>query len=282
MLIKPCLRSAQRGFTLVELLIVMSIILILVAAAVPAVNTARAKAKDTEVKASCNTIQKALEQYAVDHSGFYPGAHWLQYTTGMYHVGPGVVGGTPTFYSGRPQQDFSVPTDASDARMPYLPDGTPNPDVLDELTVGSYLSEYPPNPFIRTGGGARSQMTNLFLFRPIIGSGPPDPANATSLDWNKLTTPTTDSARVEYDSLQRGHFSYIPLNPVNLAGADFVAEWNTLPPIELAEYYKRCRGYMLVGWGHSRIDDTQAKGISSKFWSTSAPGFDFDKSLDVD
>jgi prepilin-type N-terminal cleavage/methylation domain-containing protein len=283
MLKQPCSRSARPGFTLVELLIVMSIILILVAAAVPAVNTARNKAKDTEVKSGCNTIQKALEQYAVDHSGFYPGAHWVTDSTGTLHVGPGVVGATPTLYQGRPQDDFSVPSDASDARQPYLADGvTPNPDVLDDLIINKYLSEYPPNPFIRTGGGARAQMTNLFLFRPQIGSGPPDPAVPSSLDWNKLTTATTGNSRVEYDDLMRGHFSYIPLNPVNLAGEDFIANWTTLPPAELAEYYKRCRGYMLVGWGHNRIDDTQAKGLSEKFWSPATGGFDFDKSLDVD
>jgi prepilin-type N-terminal cleavage/methylation domain-containing protein len=282
MLMQPCLRSSRRGFTLVELLIVMSIILILVAAAVPAINTARAKAKDTEVKSGCNTIQKSLEQYAVDHEGFYPGAQWLQDSTGAYHVGPGIVGATCTYFSGKPQQDFSVPHDQADSRQPYMADGTPNPDVLDALVTNSYLDDYPSNPFIRVTGSAKAQMTNLFLFRPVIGQGPPDPADPSTLDWDKLTTPTTEGLRHEYDTLMRGHFSYIPLNPANLTGADFVADWNTLPPAQLAEYYRRCRGYMLVGWGHNRIDDTQAKGISEKYWSSSAGGFDFDKSLDCD
>jgi prepilin-type N-terminal cleavage/methylation domain-containing protein len=284
MLMQPCLRSGRRGFTLVELLIVMSIILILVAAAIPAVNTARSKAKDTECKAGCNTIQKSLEQYAVDHSGFYPGAQWLQDTTGAYHVGPGVIGATCTFFSGEPLQDFSVPKDQADSRMPYLADGTPNPDVLDALVTNSYIDDYPSNPFIRTTGAARAQMTNLFLFRPVIGGSPPDPADPTTLSWDKLldSTDPEQTVRHHYDDRMRGHFSYIPLNPANLTGANFIADWNTLPPAELAEYYRRCRGYMLVGWGHNRIDDTQAKGISEKFWSTSSGGFDFDKSLDVD
>lgn len=282
MLMQPCTRSSRHGFTLVELLIVMSIILILVAAAIPAVNTARNKAKDTEVKSGCNTIQKALEQYAVDHSGFYPGAQWLQDTTGAYHVGPGLVGGTATFYSGMPQQDFTVPKDKNDARQPYLADDTPNPDVLDALVTNNYLSDYPANPFLRTSGGATCQMTNLFLFRPVIGGSPPTPGDPNTLDWDKLTTNTTEPLRAAYDDLMRGHFSYIPLNPVNLTGMDFVANWNSMTPVQQSEYYKRCRGYMLVGWGHNRIDDTLGKGMSQKFWSGSLSGFDFDKSLDLD
>jgi prepilin-type N-terminal cleavage/methylation domain-containing protein len=282
MLMQPCSRSSRHGFTLVELLIVMSIILILVAAAVPAVNTARNKAKDTEVKSGCNTVQKALEQYAVDHSGFYPGAQWVTDSTGAYHVGPGLVGGTATFYSGYPQQNFTVPKDKNDSRQPYLADDTPNPEVLDALVTNSYLSDYPANPFLRTSGGGTCQMTNLFLFRPVIGGTPPNPGDTNTLDWNKLTTTNTEGLRARYDDLMRGHFSYIPLNPVNLTGMDFVANWNTMAPAQQAEYYKRCRGYMLVGWGHNRIDDTQAKGISEKFWVPSLSGFDFDKSLDID
>jgi len=287
MLMQPCLRSGRRGFTLVELLIVMSIILILVSIAVPAINTARAKAKDTEVKAGCNTIQKALEQYAVDHSGFYPGAQWLTDSTGGYHVGPGVIGATSTFYQGHTQQDFSVPKDVNDSRQPYLSDGTtPNPDVLDALVTNNYLTDYPANPFIKatTGGGGKSQMTNLFLFRPSIAGGVPSVADTTSLNWDKLLdrTDPDQTVRHHYDDLMRGHFSYIPLNPVNLAGTDFINNWGSLPPAQQAEYYKRCRGYMLVGWGHNRLDDTQAKGLSEKFWSPSLGGFDFDKNLSMD
>ena len=264
MLMQPCTRSSRPGFTLVELLIVMSIILILVAAAVPAVNTARNKAKDTEVKSGCNLVQKALEQYAVDHSGFYPGAQWITDTSNTLHVGPGVVGGTATFFSGKPQQDFSVPKDKTESRQPYFADDTPNPQVLDALVVNGYIDDYPANPFLRAAGGAKCQMTNLFLFNPVIGGTPPNPGDTTTLDWDKLTTASTDGLREGYDDLMRGHFSYIPLNPVNLTGQDFVANWNSMTPAQLSEYYKRCRGYILVGWGHNRIDDTQAKGISQK------------------
>jgi prepilin-type N-terminal cleavage/methylation domain-containing protein len=264
MLKQPILQARPSGFTLVELLIVMTIILILVSVSVPAVNTARAKAKDTEVKSGVNLVQKALEQYAVDHSGFYPGAQWLQDSSGQYHVGPGIIGALPTYFDSRPQQDFLVAKDAADPRQPYLPDGTPNPTTLDALVTNNYLTDYPANPFIRASGSAKSQMSNLLLFNPILGVSTPDPTNPNTMDWNRYTNNDTGSMRQEYSDLARGHFTYVPLNPVNLTGIDFAGQWNALQPAQLSDFYR------------------EAKGLSEKFYSTSAMGFDFDKSLDVD
>ena len=86
-------------------------------------------------------------------------------------------------------------------------DNTPNPEVLDALVVNSYLADYPSNPFIRTSGGATAQMTNLFLFRPVITGTPPNPGDFNTLDWNKLTTGgSTGPLREEYNDLMRGHF----------------------------------------------------------------------------
>ena len=99
---------SRQGFTLVELLVVMGIILILVSIAIPAINQARNKAKDTEVKSGCNQIQAALEQYAVTHSSFYPGAHWVQDSNGEFEVGPGVIGETRAA-SGSASTEFVAP-----------------------------------------------------------------------------------------------------------------------------------------------------------------------------
>lgn len=280
----------HRGFTLVELLVVMGIILILVSIAIPAVNVARIKAKNTEVKAGCHQIQVALETYATTHGGGYPGAQWVQDSAGTYWVGPGVIGALPTYDgAGNPRKDFYVPKVDSDARgpwmeIPYFADGTPNVHVLDALVVEGFLDAYPPNPFLRATAGTKSQMGNLFLFNPILGDTPPVPSRSDTLDWNRYTV--ADSMRQSYSDYARGHFSYIPLNPVNNSGFDYVGQWGSLTDAQLSEYYKRCRGYMLVGWGSSRMDDTYAAGVSEKFWSSSLNGgsgaFDFDKSLSAD
>ncbi|GEM_PF-1360751 len=289
----------MRGFTLVELLVVMGIILILVSIAIPAANIARNKARDTEVKAGCNQIQAALEQFAVTHTGFYPGAHWVEDTSGNFEVGPGVIGGLPTYDAGGDaHKDFYVARDSGDARgpnseSPYYADGTPNPNVLDALVVEGYLPDYPANPFLKTTDAGKAQMGNLFLFDPILGDTTPVVGRYDTLDWNRYTNviPSDDASsasittmRKTYLDFGRGHFSYIPLNPVNNTGFDYVALWTdpALTDADRSGYYKHCRGYILAGWGYSRLNDAQAKGLSEKYWNGTLGAFDFDNSLIAD
>jgi len=65
-------RSFSNGFTLIELLIVVAIIGILVAVAVPNFLAAQVRAKIAKVKSEHHTLALALEQYIVDHNA-YPG-----------------------------------------------------------------------------------------------------------------------------------------------------------------------------------------------------------------
>ena len=64
----------ESGFTLVELLVVMLIIGILAAIAIPAFFSQRDKGYDSDAKANARTVQTALETYAVDNGGKYTGA----------------------------------------------------------------------------------------------------------------------------------------------------------------------------------------------------------------
>lgn len=308
------MRIHRTGFTLIELLVVMGIIMILVSLAIPAVNTARNRAKDTEVKAGCNTIQAALEQYATDHTGFYPGAQWSPDNTNTLVAGPGVIGALPSFeVSGtlQPRKDFMVPKanldDAlNDRRDPYYDHGTfadpsddtPNPHVLDALVVNGYLTDYPANPFIRASGKAKSQMSNIFLFNPIAGgNGVPNPGFASTLAWNRYTNQNWqgyETMRRAYTDVGRGMFSYIPLNPDNTG---YFENWGhmengsvQIDDLDLDNgvggFYKKCRSYMLVGWGSNRLDDSLAKGLSMKYWYTDSANnvswYDFDHNMRLD
>lgn len=63
----------NRGFTLIELLVVISIISLLSTVVIASVSTARANARDAERIANLKQIQSAIELYALDHNGDYPG-----------------------------------------------------------------------------------------------------------------------------------------------------------------------------------------------------------------
>ena len=66
--------QSESGFTLVELLVVMLILGLLAAIAIPAFFNQRDKAKDSEAKAAVKTAQTAMETYATDNNGSYANA----------------------------------------------------------------------------------------------------------------------------------------------------------------------------------------------------------------
>ena len=67
-------RRSGAGFTLIELLIVIIIIGILAAIAIPMFLNQRDKAKDAAVKGGTHTIELGIASYAIDHGDLYPDA----------------------------------------------------------------------------------------------------------------------------------------------------------------------------------------------------------------
>jgi type IV pilus assembly protein PilA len=64
----------ESGFTLVELLVVMLILGLLAAIAIPAFFNQRDKAKDSDAKSAVRTAETAMETYSTDNDGKYTGA----------------------------------------------------------------------------------------------------------------------------------------------------------------------------------------------------------------
>src|SRR3989344_9029837 len=83
--------NTSRAFTLIELLVVISIIGLLSTVVLASLNTARVKARDAQRIAALKEIQKAIELYASDHGGQYPG--YLSTPTLATNEIPGSVAG---------------------------------------------------------------------------------------------------------------------------------------------------------------------------------------------
>jgi type II secretion system protein G len=66
--------QSESGFTLVELLVVMLILGLLAAIAIPTFFNQRDKARDADAKVSVRTAETAMETYATDNGGDYTGA----------------------------------------------------------------------------------------------------------------------------------------------------------------------------------------------------------------
>lgn len=109
------------GFTLIEMLVVITLIGILAAIALPNFLKAKDKAKEAETKANLHVIQTALERYAVDNHGEFP----------LY-----LLGGDER---GWRKCDAIVNND-SDEQPPR-----------DPLIQYSYVTSYPRNPFVQDG-----------------------------------------------------------------------------------------------------------------------------------
>lgn len=168
------MQRSQNGFTLVEMLVVITIIGILAALAIPNMTRARNKAKEAEVKANLHVIQAALERFYVDHAQ-YPA-----------YIGGGDQGGWYRFQK-RMRDDGN-----EDARW-----------LMDPLIEKGYIEiSYPKNPFVNqsqshnivklTGGNneAGSGDPRFGMGGDIIGNGLDDLRFMNIASIGGLTTPT--------------------------------------------------------------------------------------------
>lgn len=102
--------NGEGGFTLVELLVVMLILGLLAAIAIPSFFNQRDKASDADAKSSARTAQTAMETYATDNGGNYAGAEGavLVAIEPTLADAPGAITVTPTVGTAPADEGYSV------------------------------------------------------------------------------------------------------------------------------------------------------------------------------
>ncbi|MCC5877205.1 MAG: prepilin-type N-terminal cleavage/methylation domain-containing protein [Candidatus Sumerlaeia bacterium] len=156
----------NHGFTLIELLIVVAIIAILAAIAVPNFLEAQTRSKVSRARADLRTIATALESYAVDHNRYPPTPFFG--VTGVLRVVPNNLS-TPVAYITTAQMsdpfidrtlgDFEYPTAPPNNKSPWTPcsSGNCSPYEPTNPTAG-WRYYYQSNVDGRRGAGTQAAL----------------------------------------------------------------------------------------------------------------------------
>jgi len=166
---RSCVSSAQRGFTLVELLIVVVILAILAGIVIPQFSSSTSDAQLAALDSNLATVRSAIELYRAQHVNVYPGT-----TTSI--IGTCASGSPGTGNAGSAQalgdqlkypsnaagQTCTVPS-ATFKYGPYLRNGVPSEPVSNSSSVALTTSGAPIVPSAAGNGWSYDTVSGQFV-----------------------------------------------------------------------------------------------------------------------
>ena len=151
-------RTIQRGFTLVELLIVVIILAILAAIVIPQFSSATVDAQEAALDSNLNALRSAIELYKAQHSGKYPAA--VAATGATCTVGAAGTGAIDTAQAFTEQLTIRssitgttcTGADPTTPLGPYLRKGIPADPITNSAAIVIATAGTPLAPAAATGG----------------------------------------------------------------------------------------------------------------------------------
>src|ERR1700728_3578602 len=95
------LRNPKRGFTLIEMVVVISLILVLIAIALPMYNQSIVRAKEAKLHQNVTTLNKLIQEYSLDKKHAPQSLEDL--VPGYLKFIPDDITGTPTTWQTEPE-----------------------------------------------------------------------------------------------------------------------------------------------------------------------------------
>lgn len=169
---RKSIKLAQRGFTLVELLIVVIILAILAAIVIPQFSSSTKDAQEAALDSNLNAMRSAIELYKAQHNGVYPGANTAVIAACSTGTPSASTAGAAAFIDQLTQYTDVAGGACSGAATqttlgPYLRKGIPAEPISNKGSIAAEISVASTGaalaPAAATGGWAYDSKTGQFV-----------------------------------------------------------------------------------------------------------------------